>query len=159
MALYRRVVLRFGRWMQDEEHCRTMIAGLLQLATTDAAVPAADRLKLYMALLGLGLVALFAMVLLTVIRRVTKPRIAPRRDSSRQVSPWEAAGRRARPEGGDGFLPVIGANDGPGGNDRHPHNGHHHHDDGHSGDADGGGGSGGDGGGGGGDGGGGGGGD
>ncbi len=148
---------------QEQEPCLRMIDGLLQLAASDGAVPPADRLRLYMALLGLGLVALFAMVLLTVIRRVTNPRVSKPRSAGRRESPWEAAGKRARPEGGDGFLPAVGSDGGPSGKGGdHRHRGHDHHHDQQPGDIDGGGGGdagGGGGGGGGGDGGGGGGGD
>lgn len=94
---------------------RGMVCVLAHLASVDQQVPAADRLKLYLAIMGLVVIALFALVLLTVIRRVTSNRGGPSRAGSRPMSAWEAAGKRARPEGGDPFLPQIYLGGGGGG--------------------------------------------
>lgn len=98
------------------------------------------------AMLMIALAGLFALVLLTMVRRMVRQNAA-RRTTAARPSAWEAAGKRARPEGGDAYLPTTllggggGGKSGKRGDDGSPR--HDHDSDGDGGDGGGGGGDGG----------------
>jgi hypothetical protein len=97
------------------------------------------------AMLMIALAGLFALVLLTMVRRMMR-QSAARRTTAARPSAWEAAGKRARPEGGDAYLPstLLGGDGGGKSGKRGDDGGSPRHDpDSNSNDGDAGGGGGG----------------